>query len=430
VSVPERDMVNLEERFMIRDMYRKGQSISAIARQTGRDRKTIRKVIQAGLSGAGDKSARRRRQSGVKLAPFEGYLKQRIAEGVLNTRKLLRELKARGYAGGLTQLILYVQPYRTAREEQAVVRFETEPGQQAQVDWTSLGYITLDGRQRRVYAFVMTLCYSRMMYVEFTTSTEVSTWLRCHQHAFEYFGGVPRELLHDNLKTAVLSRGAGGKIQWNPRYLDFALYYGFSPHPCKPYRAQTKGKVERRIGYLQQSFWVGLHFVDMPDLNSQALEWVQGVANVRIHGTTGVTPLSRFGQEHLQPLPLTRFDTSPITHRQATRDCTVHYRGNVYSVPAAHARQMLLLKESEDGWLHIYTAEQQLVAEHRLVSGRYQRVIVAAHYAGLPQQTPTRKAALARQVDTPSGRVHPELAEVVEARPLSVYAQLAEVDYD
>ncbi len=103
-------MVNLEDRFMIRDMYRKGMSISAIARETGRDRKTIRKIIQAGLSGSGDKPARRRRQKGVKLAPFEGYLKQRIGEGVLNTRKLLRELKARGYQGGLTQRILYVQP--------------------------------------------------------------------------------------------------------------------------------------------------------------------------------------------------------------------------------------------------------------------------------------------------------------------------------
>lgn len=322
-------MVTLEERFMIRDMYRKGLSISAIARETGRDRKTVRKVIQAGLNGVGDKPARRRRKKGVKLAPFEGYLKQRIAEGVLNTRKLLRELKARGYKGGLTQLILYVQPYRTSREEQAVMRYETEPGQQAQVDWTSLGYLTMDGKQRRVYAFVMTLGYSRMMYVEFTTSTEVGIWLRCHQHAFEYFGGVPREMLHDNLKTAVLSRGAGGKIHWNSRYLDFALYYGFSPYPCKPYRAQTKGKVERSVRYVQQNFWVGTHFADLADLNRQVGEWLATVANVRIHGTTGVTPVSRFVHEALQPLPVTRFDTSHITHRQATRDCTVHYRGNV-----------------------------------------------------------------------------------------------------
>ena len=177
-------MVNLEDRFMIRDMYRKGMSISAIARETERDRKTIRKIIQAGQTGAGDQPARRRRKKGMKLAPFEGYLRQRIAEGVLNTRKLLRELKARGYQGGLTQLILYVQPYRTSREERAVMRYETEPGQQAQVDWTSLGYSSVDGRQQRLYAFVMTLGYSRMLYVEFTTSTEVNIWLRCHRATF------------------------------------------------------------------------------------------------------------------------------------------------------------------------------------------------------------------------------------------------------
>jgi len=139
----------------------------------------------------------RKHKQATKLGPYEGYLKQRIGEGVLNTRKLLRELKARGYQGGLTQLILYVQPYRTSREERAVLRFETLPGQQAQVDWGSFGYISHEGRQQRLYAFVMTLGYSRMLYLEFTTRTDVSTWLRCHQHAFEYFGGVPEEMLHD-----------------------------------------------------------------------------------------------------------------------------------------------------------------------------------------------------------------------------------------
>ena len=217
---------------------------------------------------------------------------------MLNTRKLLRELKARGYQGGLTQLILYVQPYRTSREERAVLRFETLPGQQAQVDWGSFGYISHEGRQQRLYAFVMTLGYSRMLYLEFTTRTDVSIWLRCHQHAFEYFGGVPEEMLHDNLKTAVLSRGAGGKIHWNARYLDFALYYGFTPYPCKPYRAQTKGKVERMMGYVRQNFWVGTHFVDLDDLNGQGLEWLASVANVRLHGTTGVPPLSRMSEEN------------------------------------------------------------------------------------------------------------------------------------
>jgi transposase len=412
-------MLNLEERFMIRDLHRKGVSISEIARRTGRDRKTIRKIITGELV---TKPVRRKRRQATKLTPYEGYLKQRIGEGVLNTRKLLRELKARGYQGGLTQLILYVQPYRTSREERAVRRFETEPGQQAQVDWGHFGYISQEGRQQRLYAFVMTLGYSRMMYLEFTVRTDVSAWLRCHQHALAYFGGVPQEVLHDNLKTAVLSRGAGGKIQWNARYLDFALYYGFSPYPCRPYRAQTKGKVERTIGYVRQNFWVGTHFVDLEDLNAQALQWLATVANVRQHGTTGVSPLSRMPEEGLRALPSQQFDTSQVTHRRAGRDCTLHYRGNVYSVPALYAQQMLLLRETEAGRLCVYTAEQQLIAEHRLLTGRFQRSLVEAHYADLPSSAPHRPPLLARQIASQLRALAPQ----VEVRALSLYGQLLE----
>ena len=158
-------MLDLEERFMIRDLHRKGVSLSEIARQTGRDRKTIRKVIRGEFA---SKPARRQRKQGTKLAPYEAYLKQRIGEGVLNTRKLLHELQARGYEGGLIQLILYVQPYRPSREERAVRRFETRPGQQAQVVWGCFGYLNAEARPQRLSAFVMTLGYSRRMSLEFT----------------------------------------------------------------------------------------------------------------------------------------------------------------------------------------------------------------------------------------------------------------------
>ena len=417
-------MVNLEDRYMIRDLHRKGLSISEIARQTGRDRKTVRKVLGAGVSPAGDTPARRQKRA-IKLAAYESYLKQRIGEGVLNTRKLLREIKERGYKGGLTQLIMYVQPYRAAREERAVMRYETEPGQQAQVDWSTLGYITVEGKPKRLYAFVMTLGYSRMMYVEFTTSTDTSLWLRCHQRAFDYFGGIPREMLHDNLKTAVLARGSGGKVHWNSRYLDFALYHGFSPHPCRPYRAQTKGKVERSIQYVQQSFWVGTHFQDLADLNRQGLDWLATVANVRIHGTTGVSPVSRHPHENLQALPTTRFDTYPSVPRRASRDCLVHYQGNSYSVPASHAQTTLLLKATEAGWLRIYSADQLLIAEHRLVSGHHQRVILDSHYQGLPAPLPRRQELLAYER---APLLLAALSPQVETRSLSIYADLLEMD--
>ncbi len=422
-------MISIEERLSMMEMYRKGVSISEIARQTGRDRKTIRKGVSA--SRVGNRKKRKPTQKRErKLSPFEGYLKKRMDEGVYNTRKLLRELRERGYSGGLTQLILYVQPFRPQHEEGAVMRFETEPGQQAQVDWGNFGEIDYEGRQRKLYVFVMTLCWSRAMYVEFTVSGSTEWFIRCHQHAFEYFGGVSQEVLHDNLKNAVITRDRSGRIIWNERYLDYATYSGFMPHPCRLYRAQTKGKVERGIGYVRQNFWCGLRFTDLDDLNRQALAWVNEIANPRVHGTTGEVPFERLPHENLQVLPALRFDTSIKVERCAARDCLVSYDGNAYSVPAAWAGKMLLVKETEDRQIVIVNGLGDIVARHRKAPGRYKRIIVSEHYAGLPVLSRKGQSAQAIQ-SPPSERFELNLpAPQVESRPLSVYAQLSEVTHD
>jgi transposase len=398
----------------MKGQYRKGVSISEIARQTGRDRKTIRKAV-TGASQPSGKKRQRRARAVRKIDRFERYLKQRMNEGVYNTRKLYRELRERGYTGGLTQVIVYVQPYRPRHTESVVMRFETEPGQQAQVDWGYFGTMEHEGRQRKLYVFVMTLCWSRAMYVEFTVNSTTDGFIRGHQHAFEYFGGVPHEVLHDNLKSAVISRDGAGRIVWNERYLDFATYSGFAPHPCRPYRAQTKGKVERGIGYVRQNFWCGLHFVDLADLNTQALGWMNEIANPRVHGTTGEIPFERLTKEALQPLARQRFDTSIKTERYASRDCLVSYDGNFYSVPAAWANQMLLVKETEDRQLIILNAFGEVVA----------------HYAGLP--VVAAKARPAQAIQTPASTPDDLLAWPtlqVETRPLSIYGQLSEVYHD
>ena len=174
-----------------------------------------------------------------------------------------------------------MQPYRSAPRQRTTVRFETLPGQQAQVDCGYFGFIEHAGQRRRLYAFVMTLGWSRMLYVEFTVSTDAAWWLRGHLHAFHYFGGVPAEVLHDNLKTAVSAR-QDGQVHWHPRYLDFAGYYGFTPRACQPYRAQTKGKVESAVRYLRYNFWPGLRFTDLADLNRQVRDWLDLTANVRL----------------------------------------------------------------------------------------------------------------------------------------------------
>ena len=360
-------MLIVEERFMIKDWYRKGLSISDIARLTGHDRKTIRNILNEPLLPVRPPRPPRVR----KIDPFVPYLEGRLAEGVFNARKLCGEIQLRGYPGKETQVRAFVQPFREAREAQATLRFETEPGEQGQVDWGHFGLINHYGRQRRLYGFVMTLGWSRAMYLEFTVSADAAWFLRCHLHAFEYFGGCPRQILHDNLKTAVLNRDADGTIHWNPRYLDFAGYYGFTPRACRPYRAKTKGKVESGIKYVRGNFWLGLKFIDLADLNRQGWHWLDTVANVRIHGTTGEVPFARLPSEGLQPL-LSKppYDTSLITCRRSSRDCLVSYEGNYYSVPAAYAKRELLVKETEQGKLIVFTLEGEEIARHRLALGR------------------------------------------------------------
>ncbi len=202
-------------------------------------------------------------------------------------------------------------------------------------------------------------------------------------------------MLHDNLKTAVLSRTADGTIHWQPRYLDFARYYGFSPRPCRPYRAQTKGKVENGVKYVRGNFWLGLEFNDLTDLNDQVWNWLDDVANVRCHGTTGEVPFVRLAHEGLQPLAgKPDYDTSLVCHRRSTKDCLVSYEGNRYSVPAAYAQQQLLLKETEGGQLLIYSLDGRELARHAVLTGHRRQSIVAAHYQGLPSDLPAEGVVL------------------------------------
>jgi transposase len=417
-------MLKVEARFMIKDLHRKGMTISDIARETGHDRKTIRAALKDPVIPPPQK----RKGRAKKLDAFVSYLEKRIEEGVFNSSKLLDEIRRRGYQGGGSQLRAFVHPYREARQQVATVRFETGPGEQAQVDWAYFGYIEHRGRRRRLYAFLMTLGWSRSLYVEFTVSTDAAWWLRCHVHAFHYFGGVPGVVLHDNPKTAVLERDADGTIHWNARYLDFANYYGFTPRACRPYRAQTKGKVESGVRYVRGNFWPGLRFVDLADLNRQALDWLDGTANLRVHGTTGEVPFDRLPLEGLLSLDgKPDYDTCLITFRRSSKDCFVSYDRNYYSVPADYARKTLQVEETEDGQLIVLDSQHGEIARHRLVEGRNLRVAVAAHYAHLRCGSRPARRRGAVQVPAPESEPFLPVAPEVETRPLAWYDQILEV---
>ena len=185
------------------------------------------------------------------------------------------------------------------------MRFETAPGEQAQVDWGSLGYVGADGKKHRVRVFVMVLSWSRACYVELVRKADTAAFIQCHVNAFEYLGGVPRRCLYDNAKVVTLGKDEDGQVEWNLRMLDFAMRVGFDIRLCRPYRAQTKGKVESGVKYVRRNMWPSIRFTDDADLNRQALEWCDVVANARLHGTTYRVPWEMLAEElpHLGKLP-------------------------------------------------------------------------------------------------------------------------------
>ena len=222
---------------------------------------------------------------GSKLDPYTEHIDRRMAEGLENCVVLLRELRTRGYQGSYTTLVEYVRPRRRGRTySEATMRFETAPGEQAQVDWGSLSYISEDGRKHRIWVFVMTMGWSRACYVELVRRADTAAFIQCHANAFEYLGGVPRRCLYDNAKVVTLGRNEDGRVEWNLRMLDFAQRVGFEIRLCQPYRAQTKGKVESGVKYVRRNMWPSISFTDDADLNRQSLEWCDAVSNARCTG--------------------------------------------------------------------------------------------------------------------------------------------------
>ncbi len=239
----------------LKELQRQGMSIQAISKLTGWDRKTIRKYTQA--AGLAPEYGPRTAAPG-KLHAFKPYLEERLRAGVWNARVLLRELRERNYAGGYTILTDWLRPQRSTARVVAVRRFETAPGKQAQVDWGHLGTLEMGEQEQKLHCFTFTLGYSRRMVAEVALDQKLGTLLRLHEAAFQQIGGVPEEILYDRMKTVWLGTDERGEIVWHPVFLDFARYWGFTPRLCRPYRAQTKGKVESGVKYVRRNFLCGL----------------------------------------------------------------------------------------------------------------------------------------------------------------------------
>ncbi|WP_019123990.1 IS21 family transposase [Brevibacillus massiliensis] len=347
---------------MIKDLYQNGMSISAIARKLDLDRKTVRKYIEMASYPV---SSPKRKQRPSKLDPFKQYLEKRMLEdGVFNAEKLLLEIKRQGYLGGKTILKDFIKPFRQRENKKYTLRYETKPGEQMQVDWKELGEVDLQGVRTKLYMFVAILGYSRMKYMEFTRSQDQEHLLRCLINSFQYFGGVPQKVLFDNMKTVTDGREAG-LVKWNKRFAEFASYYGFIPKVCRPYRAQTKGKVERAIQYITNHFYQGTSFETLDELNSKGLRWLDAVGNRKPNQTTGVSPQERWPEEKLSSLSgICDFDTSYRTYRRVYYDGMYSYKGEHRMVRHDLAGEQILIKESLDGLIKVYFKDE-LIESYR-----------------------------------------------------------------
>ena len=290
-----------ETRMLLRHYLERGVSKTELSRRFGVSRRTIHEWIETGqldrdLAGGGTRY-RPRPAVGHKLDPYKGIIDARLEEFPrLSAKRLYDEVRAAGYTGGYVRVRDYVRAMRPREPVEAVVRFETPAGRQGQVDFATF---TLPWGPR--HALVTVLSHSRLLWLWFYRRQTMAVLIEGLESAFRWFGGVPRELLFDQMRAVVLSdgRAGGGELVLNADFLRFAAHWGFRPRACRPYRAQTKGKVERPIRY---SFFYGREFLNDEDLNEQALLWLEGTANVRRHGTTGERPMDRFERDEQQAL--------------------------------------------------------------------------------------------------------------------------------
>jgi transposase len=406
-------VIQLGELVMILDLHRQGLSVSAIARRAGIDRKTVRKYIERGLEppSYGPRKPRSRR-----LEPFEAYLRQRVATYPgLTASRLLREIREHGYAGGYSAVTDFLREVRPSPVPPFEVRFETAPGEQAQVDFAQFEVIFADEPEavRKVWLFSLVLGFSRLIWARFVSHQDLQTVLRCHMAAFEALGGVPREILYDRMKTAVIGEDDQAHIVYNRALIDFAGHYGFHPKACRPYRPKTKGKVERPFRYIREDFFLARSFRNLDDLNAQLAHWLGTVANPRVHATTRRVVNEAFAEEKLQSLPLVPFSAVLKLERRVSHEGMVSVGGNFYSVPDATRKRVVEVHSLADE-IHIFEAGR-LIATHPVLEGRHQRRLAPGH-----RKMPTPRAT-AEAAAIAIGRA----GDVVARRSLDFYEAVA-----
>ena len=361
--------------------WRAAASIRQIARDLNLARNTVSRVLATVTAQRDGTTAAAPRRPSL-LDAHEDTIRELLSRYPdLTATRLLEELRQRGFTGGYTIVRQRLRELRPRRTPVPVLRFETAPGAQAQMDYAVYDLdFSSDGR-RRVALFSYVLGYSRRQYLRFVEAQDFTTTLREHVRAFEHLGGVAATCLYDNQKVVV--SGYDGDVPlYNPRFLAFATHYGFRPLACKPQRPQTKGKVERPFHYVETNLLNGRTFRTLEHLNEVTAWWLAEVADVRIHRETKQTPLALHQQElpHLIPLPARPYDVAPVVYRTVNAEGFISYRQNAYSVPWRHIGQVVPVRVTETEVI-LYGPHVEEIARHSLWprTATGQRSLQSAH---------------------------------------------------
>lgn len=430
-QVEERGTMELEglalgEERMVREdrwqeMHRlhreEGVPLAEIARRLELDRKTVRRC----LSQAAWQPYQRPVRTDTLLAEHAEHLRRRAPQVHYSAQVLFQELRLKGYRGSYETVKRFVQPLRRAEllAERATVRFETPPGQQSQIDWG-----TSRSRFRHepvvLHWFVLTLGYSRRSFFDVALNEQLPQFLDAHERAFEHFGGRTREHLYDRPRT-VCSPAGDGTVIWNPTFKSFADYWGFEARLCRPYRAQTKGKVESGVKYVKHNFLAGRELIDLLDTREQLAEWNATIADLRLHGTTHERPLDRFAAEAGQLVPTVRQPSYRLEtryNRIVADDYLVSLDTNRYSVPFCLIGQTVEL-ERRGGEVRI-SHDGRPVVTHAELTGRHQLRVLPEHGPGAVARTQRGRRAACPA----SGSLHQPHGLEVEVRDLALYEVL------
>ena len=388
-----------------------GTSIRGIARELDLDRKTVRRCLRQSEW----RPYRRAAREDTLLAPHAAYLRQRAVEVGYSAQVLFQELRRQHYRGSYETVKRFVRPLRDTQLQAMVTRtrFETPPGLQSQIDWGQ-ARIPFVGQCAVRHIFVLTLGYSRRSVYIPCLSEALGDLLDAHEQAFSHFGGHTREHLYDRPRTVCAPRGANG-VRWNTTFKAFADFWDFEPRLCRPYRAQTKGKVESGVKYFKRNFLAGRRFHDDLDFNEQLAEWMATVADVRVHGTTHERPIDRFARERaaLVPAPAGRAFRleAPLT-RIVASDYLVSVDTNRYSVPFTLIGRSIEVRR-RDGWLEM-RHRGEVIASHPVLGGRHQLRILPEHGPGAIARNPRLRYSTA-------GSSTGTVPSAVEVRDLSCY---------